>query len=77
MSSVEQAEILHDKWQLVQPMQMPRKWLGAVYCDRAVYAIGGRSHKKLITNTLKKYDSDEDKWTYVSSMISKRSAHAL
>ena len=56
---------------------MPQKWLAAVYCDRAVDAIGGRSDKNTISNTVEKYNSDEDDWTYVSSMMSERSVHAV
>ena len=57
-------------------MQMPRIWFAAVNCRGVIYAIGGRCGKNTITNTVERYDAGENKWTYVSSMITERSSHA-
>ena len=59
-------------------MQMPRQLLAAVNCNGIIYAIGGQSGKKpeTFTNTVERYNADEDKWSYVSGMMTERSVHA-
>ena len=78
LSSVERTENLKEQWQQIQPMQMPRQYLATVNCNGIIYAIGGQFGKKskTTTNTVEKYEADDDKWSYVSSMIMERSAHA-
>ena len=78
LSSVERTWNLKENWQQVQPMQMPRKWLAAVNCNGIIYAIGGQvgDESKATTNTVERYNADENKWSYVSSMVTDRRAHA-
>ena len=78
LSNVERTGNLKEQFQQVQPMQMARQYLAAVNCNGTIYAIGGQSCKENNTtsNTVERYSADEDKWSYVSSMITERSAHA-
>ena len=78
LSSVERLKSIKGDWEDSPPMLQPRKWLAAVGCNNVVYAIGGQSKEdgSTRTNTVEKFDPDENKWIYVSKMNSERAAHA-
>ena len=78
LSCVERNCNLNANWEEFKPMQMPRRWLTAVMCGGFIYAIGGQTNSKhnTQTNTVEKYEFDEEKWVYVSSMNTERSSHA-
>ena len=57
-------------------MQMARKKFAAINYDGFIYAIGSKCHKSATTTTVEKYDPDNDKWLYVSSMVTARFSHA-
>ena len=63
------------EWKHMEQMQKARAQFTAVSCHNAIYAIGGYSSKKTM-KSVKKYDPEVDKWSYVSSMNFERRKHA-
>ena len=79
LSSVEHLSDLKSQWEFVEPMLTPRMWLAAVNFKGIVFAIGGMSKRFNDKSTLKsveKYNSDKNKWTYVSDMNIERKGHS-
>ena len=60
LSSVERTGTLKMPWQVIQSMQIPRKWFSAVNCSGIVYAIGGTTNEGITTSAVEKYDAGED-----------------
>ena len=75
LSPVERTKNLKEKWHQIQSMQTPRQWFAAVHCNELIYAISGRSGEDAITTTVENFDADQNKWLYLRSMITGRSAH--
>ncbi|XP_076807799.1 kelch-like protein 36 isoform X1 [Clavelina lepadiformis] len=78
LNSVERLRPNKMTWDVVSPMDTPRRWLAAVVMeDRYIYAIGGCSGSDRETNLkrVEKYDVDIGKWSNVCPMLTARSAH--
>ena len=79
LSSVEHLSDLKSEWEFVEPMLTPRMWFAAVNFKEIVFAIGGKPTNCRDQSTLKSveiYNSEEDKWSYVSDMNIERRGHS-
>ena len=67
---------LSDKWTFRASMPTPRHHAASVVVDDQIFVIGGRTvglYPIVNTNINERYDPDEDKWTTLQPMPSKRS----
>ena len=78
LSSVQCISDLKTEWKYIASMNEPRRWLAAVSCDDAIYAIGGKSgdgNDKML-KSVEKYDPATDEWSFVSNTTTERCAHS-
>ena len=69
--SVERYDPFYDEWSSVASLTVPRNRLGVGIVDGVVYAVGG-SDGMMHLNSAETYDIEEDRWTQVPPMTTKR-----
>jgi len=77
LSSVKQKnmDILGGRWKIIKPMNEKRKQFAAVLCNYCIYAIGGLFESGVLAS-VEKYDTNTNKWSFVSRMNVARWKHA-
>jgi hypothetical protein len=61
LSSAERFDLATGKWELIAPMNEPRRALTAVALPDGIYAIGGYNGKEYI-NTVERYNIYTNEW---------------
>ena len=78
LQSMERLSDLEGKWEIAQPLNVPRHSLAGVSLAGAIYAIGGTSKpfsNKDAKKSVEKFATTQNKWLYVSDMNTARWGH--
>jgi len=71
LSSAERYDPVTGKWEVIAPLNEPRRALAAVALPDGIYAIGGYNGKDYI-KTVERFDMTTNEWYTVKSMNSAR-----